>query len=529
MSAFNNVYEHGNYWFPSSFSKILRTVVDGNQDVFKYGLQRGSGSEYEDPTFLGFTLEVDEDRSPIFGELMEFLNRYRNSLPEMAARIPVAKRLQRELRRFFSSQESVVDPNDADLYIKSHYINSISGLSKLNNPFIKYGEDKLQINLQDDIALSGTYFANLHKHLAYSYATGRVMIPENLLKFVLRIKVSEIRNFTSVPSILRLQQPQSYSKSELAEAARVLDALRVNTTCLVYTLWDCHISAMQTAPFEDEIELAGMDAGTRPNATSKLYIFYKSVSRYMRPSLLVDAIPLDDLQPGLGLSPQSDQATGGAGQAGASTTMVQGDGQSPYQSPNIADGFRFNTPGGFGGEGAQRSSWLGQEVPDDGAYDMGPQPLGAGSPMNPPTPADTPRYGGYVDSSGLAEYERQRQELRKFMPTQKGPEPDSDTGPFADGYEPQALFDKVKANVLRNIERTKNDFVDRVKAQEAAARREMMNSIIGKVQKVLGIKKIIPSNVYYPEVGLDAILQQVKSDIGFGVFGALGNGESIIP
>jgi hypothetical protein len=42
-----------------------------------------------------------------------------------------------------------------------------------------------------------SYLTYLYNNLTYSYENGRELIPENLLKFNMYIKISEIRNFTS--------------------------------------------------------------------------------------------------------------------------------------------------------------------------------------------------------------------------------------------------------------------------------------------------------------------------------------------
>ena len=48
--------------------KLIRMMTDANQDIFRYGLHKYGDSEHEDPTYLGFTLEIDQETlgAPVF-------------------------------------------------------------------------------------------------------------------------------------------------------------------------------------------------------------------------------------------------------------------------------------------------------------------------------------------------------------------------------------------------------------------------------------------------------------------------------
>lgn len=286
-AADKNIAETGGIMTP------LRLMSDLNKDVFRYGLhKRIDDSRFEDPTYLGFTIEIDET-SPLFTNfsnsggqtfgVLDFLQKYSNR-SDMSNRIPIYNEFINKITQIFKSQESISDPNTSSHYVKQHYINSISGLEVLNKKIIKYGEDKLTFELWEDISLWSTYLSQLYNNLTYSYDSGREMIPENLLKFDLNIKISEVRSLTSISKAL------SNNDSEKA----IFTALKNNITSIMYTLHDCSFNFLESLPFDTTINQAGIQGSQINESILKFDLYFRSVSRQLYTPLIKNSILLND-------------------------------------------------------------------------------------------------------------------------------------------------------------------------------------------------------------------------------------------
>ena len=143
----------------------IERIIDKNSGIFRYGLTKANNSKdisnvrnnnsFEDPTILGFTVEIDEINSPLFnGEADAFLKKY-SYIDSINTRIEILKEFKEECLKIFKSQESDYN-SSTNTYIKSHYINSISNLNILTSKFIDYQKDKITIELYEDISLNTT-------------------------------------------------------------------------------------------------------------------------------------------------------------------------------------------------------------------------------------------------------------------------------------------------------------------------------------------------------------------------------------
>lgn len=272
----------------------LRLVVDGNTDVFRYGLQpinpdsdndsTNAAAQYEDPTILGFTMEIDEENSPLFVQLPAFLQKYSVNNSELRARQGIYADLIKLIRQIFKSQESSIDPTTKDIFIKSHYINSVAGMALLNKKFIKYMEDKISLELYEDINMTSTALATLYNNLIFSYDSGRHLIPMNLTKFILRIKISEIRNFTSLAGFL----------SKNSKDVTLANNLKFKMASMTYTLYDCDFDFIASQPFQDTIKQNGIEVQVPGFSSIPLNIYFKSVSRSFRSPNLLNYIMTDN-------------------------------------------------------------------------------------------------------------------------------------------------------------------------------------------------------------------------------------------
>jgi hypothetical protein len=261
----------------------VRTIVDSNSDIFKYGLSKLDSNIYEDPTYLGFTIELDENSS-LFTDVLPFIEARKGEVPELVSRISVYKEFVNKIRQVFNSQDSVVTPNEKMEYIKQHYINSISGMGLLTKRVIKWKEDKLEFELHEDISMFSTYLTHLYNNLTYSYENGRHMIPENLLYFNCYIRISEIRNLTSIGKLM----------SNKAIDIQTVNALKNNTTCIIYKLYDCIFDFSDSKPFGDDIIQSGIDAAVMSFSTLSFNLFMKRISRSLYVPLINNSLTIND-------------------------------------------------------------------------------------------------------------------------------------------------------------------------------------------------------------------------------------------
>lgn len=264
-------------------SEPLRLLTDLNQDVFRYGLQKYNDSIYEDPTYLGFTIEID-DTSALFTDVLPFLENKGINRSELKARIPVYNEFITRIKQIFNSQESIRNDFDKSVFIKQHYINSVNGLDNLTKKFNVWKEDILTFELHEDIGLFSSYLSYLYNNLTWSYENGRELIPENLLKFNLYIKISEIRNLTSI----------GLANSKDQRDQQIFNALKNNVTAITYKLYDCQFDFMNAKPFEDEISQSGIDATPPGHSVLTLDMYYKSVTRSIYNPLVSNAISMND-------------------------------------------------------------------------------------------------------------------------------------------------------------------------------------------------------------------------------------------
>lgn len=267
----------------------LRMMTNLDQDIFRYGLQStNENSYYEDPTFLGFTVEIDEE-SALFTDAREFIERNQNH-NDIRHRLKLYDNFTQLIKMVFNSQESA-GTDASNQHIKQHYINSISGLQSLTKKFVKFKEDKLTVELYEDIALFSTYLATTYNNLVFSYETGRVLIPENLMYFNLYIKISEIRNLTSLRKL---------ASSNLNEV-KLARAIKRNTTCMVYKLTDCLFNFFEATPFGDQIAQSGIDTPFPAHSIVTFDMYFKRVNLMINAPLVPGGVYFDNRDAGLAL------------------------------------------------------------------------------------------------------------------------------------------------------------------------------------------------------------------------------------
>ena len=166
---------------------------------------------------------------------MEFVN-----IPEINSKKEIYQEFIDTLKLFFN------DTTHEFSSFKSHYIKSVSGLHTLienatgftddNKQFTKYGTDKITIECYEDTYLNSGFLAALYKNFTYSKMNGKMLIPENLLKFDISIIISEIRNFNLVVDTLNKSTTNTQTINNSANTIKVFND---NISRYIYNLYEC--------------------------------------------------------------------------------------------------------------------------------------------------------------------------------------------------------------------------------------------------------------------------------------------------
>jgi hypothetical protein len=482
----------------------LRTITSGNLDVFRYGLQKKDNfeSQYEDPTYLGFTIELDTN-SALFTQVLPFLEKHSATRQEMQSRIPVYKAFVDRVQTIFNSQESVASPNERDHFVKQHYINNVSGLSNFAKKFIKWREDKIDIELYEDIALSTSYLAHLYNNLIYSYENGRMIIPENLLKFNLRIKISEIRNLTSIGKL----------KSEDATDQAIVNALKYNVTCIVYKLFDCEFDFFNSQPFGNEISQAGIGQNIPAESTVPMSIYFKSVGRHIFAPLVKNSLSINDNKVDLGIViVNSNGSTNPNGQV-TSGGLLTGPNGEPFQQLE-ADAVSNGNIEGFPSASTKKPS-------DLSTYNIETE-------KRPETKTEFDLSQKAEQLQNLMDYDDElapdgtplrNTQFPSLQPGEKDSLLDKIVGKDITNLakDPTAALKDLGNKVAKKVENTANWQLHLATQKLKQKRNELVRKFVNDVERKVGLKKIVPDNVYTNQDYYKNLLDMLKSDIGLTI------------
>lgn len=540
---------------------IVRQLADDNTHQFRYGLWTGLGlgsasnAEIEDPIMIGFTFDIDTDPtdSPLFnfsdtfsdGEnpyakkgLAYFLKRYSAYNQELGSRVDLHRKFADIAVQFFKTWESLQTeaPERAgaeSVFLKGHYVNSVSGLSKVIARWQsgKKRENFIEVTLHEDQRMMAGYFAFLYNNLTYSYSRQKELIPENLLRFKLHLKMSEIRNYTSTRLMIEaLKNPGA----DPYEAVRLI---RNNVTCARYTLHGCRFDFSESSNFGDEVTVAGLDAALPSFSTLKFKIWFDSVSTRFVPALL-DVEVLENgaqrvteydnqfIDLGYFYTRQDQQAAQQSANSEASALSEVGRNQKPrqtdtQQSPAVRSSILAS------GNAFQRASRSENQSKIDIQVSV------------PNTAAET-QQPARADEAGsneqaLAEQQRSAKPNLDGKPsvdllsnklkggTQVAQEKFTDglnarLKTARDNLNPQnivATAGKSVANRLDEFSARLSDSINRKRAK-------LVSDVLYDVRKSAGISRIVPKNVYQRRSIVETLLDQLKSDIGFDITRRLG-------
>jgi hypothetical protein len=288
------------------FTFIMDQEVDKDIYAFKYLKYFGNDSEFdyknaetdklkfvrafvegiEDPTLLGYGFKLDMSTSPLLKQgsaLESFIEKYKGNHPELRYANDYLKEFRNDIKRVFEMPSSKTGLSYKTTQHKNHYIAKVSGLDMLDQRIVEYGDDVtaetdseakkatnngvLSITLNEDVRMFTTRMAFLYRNLIYSYKMGKKLIPENLLRFNLFIKISDYRSFTGGGADSNLQE-----------------SIRDKNSRMVYELKECEfIFDGSTNP--ETLSLGGFGDVNRTAADLSFKIKYRKVNRFFYSTL----------------------------------------------------------------------------------------------------------------------------------------------------------------------------------------------------------------------------------------------------
>lgn len=264
---------------PTSLKKIPVPVVnsDGSisnlntKDIY-LGSFLASNEDNEDPTMLGYDLEIKYDSSPLFnGQLESFLNQYSDKNSEIRSRIDTYKKFINQLRKFLKiDAKTSTNPDDFRTFdnkegTKVYYLKNLQGLDNLNEQntssttksFVKYGDDYLTLSFNEDITQNIGYLSTLYKMLTWSRINGRNVIPENLLRFDMTLTITEIRKFHRVVSTAAAENYRNGTSTSTPAGANIsgVESIADLISKYQYTLYECQFF-FDKMPHGDSLDLS---------------------------------------------------------------------------------------------------------------------------------------------------------------------------------------------------------------------------------------------------------------------------------
>ena len=249
--------------------------------------------ENEDPPMFGFDIIFDSYSSPLLnGSLSDFILNYSN-VSEILSKRQVYEEFKNQFQKFFRiNGEMKVDPTQiamTSLYSNvaaadsssplfnphkknylGHYLKKITGLDFLieqnKGDTIKYTPDYkrdfITLDFREDVSMNLGTLAHLYKTLYWSKPNGKMLVPENLLRFNCIIIVSECRNFQRVKK--GIKNPEN------------INIIKDNLSRYVYTLRECQFY-FDKMPLPNEIDMGDQGPKMFENYSLNFDFKYSSV------------------------------------------------------------------------------------------------------------------------------------------------------------------------------------------------------------------------------------------------------------
>jgi len=285
----SNVSPNKMQWPTDALRNFLYDTSNGGNFI--------QNDKYQDPTYLGFDIMMIADESALFNydetrptsnsfaniaSPQKFIEKYKN-INEINQRGPLIEKFIKELKQYFAF---TTDSDKTVLFNKKHYVEMIDGLDKLTHKITEYEKDVIEITMNEDVSLRMQYFIDLYNNITYDYRNKRGMIPENLLRFNMYIRIKDIRSF-KVPN-------PSYDPKTDPQREKFLDSLdafsgEFGGAYTLYKLHDCQFDFTDSQTHEGSISVAGWSTFNTSNMNNtKIKIKYKSILKIFESMLIND-------------------------------------------------------------------------------------------------------------------------------------------------------------------------------------------------------------------------------------------------
>lgn len=204
--------QNGDYSVRKGIPNPEQSVEDGsvtlpNTSNIYLGSFIRTTDDNEDPTMLGYDIEIKYNSSPLFnGTIDSFISQFGQFNSEIASRKEILENFKSQIFKFLKNDSPSTANSPKFLNgvgAKIYYLKNMSGLNNLVESstsdkiksFNKYGEEYITLQFWEDVSQNMGYLASLYKSLAWSRINGKQVIPENLLRFDIDITVTEVRKF----------------------------------------------------------------------------------------------------------------------------------------------------------------------------------------------------------------------------------------------------------------------------------------------------------------------------------------------
>jgi len=208
----------------------------------------------EDPTMLGYDINIKLSDSPLFnGTIETFITQFSGlGNTEIGSRTDILSKFKEQFFRFLktdspttSKSPSFIDTTGSG--VKVYYMKNLSGLNNLVESgdgekiksFIDYGKDMITLEFNEDVSQNIGYLSSLYKSLSWSRINGKQIIPENLLRFDVDITITEIRKFNRV----------------VGNKTKTLEIYADLISKYTYTLYECQFF-FPTMPHGDSLDMS---------------------------------------------------------------------------------------------------------------------------------------------------------------------------------------------------------------------------------------------------------------------------------
>lgn len=235
------------------YSKDKGVTVPNTKNIYMGSFIRTT-DDNEDPTMLGYDLEIKTTDSPLFNGSIDSFIQQMSGLgnSEIGSRKDILDKFKTQFFKFIKNELTSNSPLfDGTTGVKTYYLRNLGGLDNLNETndsskiksFVDYGNEFITLEFNEDVTQNIGYLGSLYKMLSWSRINGKQIIPENLLRFDIDITITEVRKYNKVFAI---------DKNNVEVYADLISKY-------TYTLYECQFF-FPTLPHGDAIDMSAVSA-----------------------------------------------------------------------------------------------------------------------------------------------------------------------------------------------------------------------------------------------------------------------------